>query len=130
LAGQALGDMLAWLDAGGEVGLYDATNSTRERRAFVRDACRAHGAQVIFIESICDDDAIVDANVRLTKARSPDYVDVAHDDAVRDFRARIAHYAKHYETVDESEGGFVKVIDVGRKVVVHEVRGELPARVV
>src|SRR5882672_1552221 len=41
LALGALDDMLAWLGGDGEVALYDATNSTRERRAFVRDACVA-----------------------------------------------------------------------------------------
>lgn len=130
LAVAALDDMLAWLDGGGEIAIYDATNSTRERRSFLREACARHDAQVIFVESICDDDAIVDVNVRETKARSPDYAGLDPADAVSDFRARIAHYAKRYETVAEDEGSFVKVIDVGRKVVVNDVRGETPARVV
>src|SRR5690349_21540175 len=32
----ALDDMLAFLRDGGDVGIYDATNNTRERRDFVR----------------------------------------------------------------------------------------------
>src|SRR5580704_13956265 len=40
----ALSDMLAWLaDPSSQVGIYDATNSTSERRATVRRECQAAG---------------------------------------------------------------------------------------
>jgi broad specificity phosphatase PhoE/predicted kinase len=126
----ALEDMLDFLDNGGDVGIYDATNNTRERRALVCARCAAEGVDVVFVESICDDPAIIEANIRATKARSPDYEGVDEEEAVRDFRQRIAHYADAYEQTDESEGPFVKIIDVGRKMVLHRIQGYLLARLV
>jgi hypothetical protein len=43
--------------AGGEVAIFDATNTTRHRRLQVQEHCRNHATdvQIIFIESICDD---------------------------------------------------------------------------
>ena len=124
----ALEDMLAWFAEGGEVGIYDATNTTRERRALVADRMRAHGLRVVFVESVCDDEALVEANIRQTKLRMPDYAEMGADAAVADFRARIAHYARVYEPVTEPEGSFVRIIDVGRTVVAHQMQGYLPSR--
>jgi broad specificity phosphatase PhoE len=122
--------MLAFLNEGGDVAIYDATNSTRERRELVRARCAAAGLEVVFVESTCTDASIVEANIRGTKARSPDYEGVPEEEAVRDFRLRIAHYARAYEEVGEDEGAFVRIIDVGRKMVLHRVQGYLLARVV
>ena len=126
----ALDDMLEFLRGGGDIGIYDATNNTRERRALVLERCAAEGLQVVFVESICDDPAIIEANIRATKARSPDYEGVPEEEAVRDFRMRIAHYEGGYQEVGEDEGQFVKIIDVGRKLVLHRIEGYLLARVV
>jgi broad specificity phosphatase PhoE/predicted kinase len=126
----ALDDMLAFLKEGGDIAIYDATNNTRERRNLVRARCEAAGLSVVFVESICNDPAIVEANIRANKARSPDYEGVPEEEAVFDFRQRIAHYQSAYEEVAEDEGPFVKIIDVGRTLVLHRVAGYLLARVV
>ena len=60
----------------------------------------------------------------------PDYADVDPEEAVRDFRARIAHYEKVYETIDDSDGSYIKIIDVGGKIVLHRIGAYLPGRVV
>lgn len=126
----ALDDMLAWFSSRGEVGIYDATNSTRDRRAQVAERCREAGIQVVFVESICEDEEVIASNIRQTKLHMPDYAGMDPVAAVADFRARIAHYERGYETVGEDEGSFVKVIDVGRKLVAHRVDGFLPSRLV
>ena len=130
MAMAALEDMLAWFASGGEVGLYDATNTTAGRRRLVAERLRAHGLDVVFVESVCEDEAVIASNIRQTKLRMPDYAGVSEDEAVADFRARIAHYERVYEPVDESEGSYVRVVDVGRKVVAHRVQGYLPSRLV
>ena len=127
---QALDDMLAFLRGDGDIAIYDATNNTRERRDFVRARCAAEGLSVVFVESICDDKALIESNIRASKARSPDYEGVPEEEAVRDFRQRIAHYESEYKEVGEDEGPFVKVIDVGRKMELHRIEGYLLARVV
>lgn len=126
----ALDDMLQWFAEGGEVGLYDATNTTVARRDMLASRIRAHGLDVVFIESVCEDESVIESNIRQTKLHMPDYAGVDPDDAVADFRARIAHYERAYEPVEESEGSFVRVIDVGRKVVAHQMQGYLPSRLV
>ncbi len=126
----ALEDMIDFARGGGDIVIYDATNNTRERRDLVRARCEAAGMEVVFVESICNDPALVEANIRSTKSRSPDYAGVPEEDAVRDFRMRIRHYESGYQEVAESEGPFIKIVDVGRKVVLHRVEGYLLTRVV
>lgn len=130
MAMNALDDMLRWFGDGGEVGLYDATNTTRARRRMLSERMRAHGLRVVFIESVCEDESVIASNIRQTKLRMPDYVGVDPATAVADFRARILHYERAYEPLEEAEGSFVRVIDVGRKVVAHQMQGYLPSRLV
>ena len=42
----ALDDMVVWLAKDGQVAIYDATNSTRERRAMVRARCEDRKSNV------------------------------------------------------------------------------------
>ena len=42
--------------------------------------------------------------------------------AVRDFRARLAHYEARYQAVDDDEGPCVHLVDRGRRVVARVVR--------
>jgi broad specificity phosphatase PhoE len=130
MAMMALDDLLDWFDEGGEVAIYDATNSTRARRRTVDARCRERGIPVVFLESICDDPALIDANVRETKLSMPDYAGMDPVEAVRDFRARIAHYERVYEPVSDSDGSYIKIIDVGTKVVLNRIDGYLPGRLV
>ena len=71
-----LDELLEWLWKGGEIGIFDATNSTRLRRnAVVQRAAEAgerYGTTVavVFIESICEDRAVLEANM-LTKVPTP-----------------------------------------------------------
>ncbi len=126
----ALEDMLAFFARGGEVGIYDATNTTRSRRSLLADRLRAHGLSVVFIESVCEDEALIESNIRQTKLHMPDYAGMDPDAAVADFRERIAHYERVYEPVGEDEGSFVRLIDVGRKLEAHRMQGYLPSRLV
>src|SRR5258708_7858097 len=118
----ALDDMLAFLNGGGDIGIYDATNNTRERRALVCSRCEKDKLEVVFVESICNDLAIVETNIRATKARSPDYEGVPEEQAVANFRLRIAHYERGLGEVSESEGTFVNVIEAGRKMARHRIQ--------
>lgn len=129
MAFAALDDMAAYLlDGSGEVAVFDATNSTRRRRKLVAERFLDLGIPLVFIESICDDPAVIDANIRQTKLHSPDYAALGAEDAVADFKARIAHYQRAYETIDEPGLSYIKIIDVGRQLVLNRIQGYLPAR--
>jgi hypothetical protein len=51
----ALDDMIEWLVAGGNVGIYDATNTTKQRRRLIQSRCTQESFDVMFLESICND---------------------------------------------------------------------------
>jgi len=129
-AGRAMDDMLDWLDGEGQIGIYDATNSTVDRRTMVLERCRTANVEVMFVESVCEVEATIEANIRATKLRSPDYVDVDPDDAVKDFRRRIAHYRRCYQPLADESLSFVKVVDAGRQVIVNRIDGYLAVRAV
>ena len=128
LAMQAFDDMLAWLDESGKVGIFDATNSTSDRRREVEARCRKAGIPLVFIESFCNDPAVIEANVRDTKLKSLDYVSMDPDAAAHDFVRRIAHYESMYETLEDPAQSYIKIIDVGRQVILNRIHGYLPAR--
>jgi 6-phosphofructo-2-kinase/fructose-2,6-biphosphatase 2 len=129
---KALADLVTWLISGeGQIAIYDATNSTRERRYMVQDYCKKYGnLQVIFIESICNDEVIINANIKDVKISSPDYFHVDAATAIEDFRTRITHYEKTYESVGEDEGPFVKHIDMGSQFIINQICGYLQSRIV
>ena len=130
MATAALDDLIEWMKDGGGVGIYDATNTTVERRRHVFERCTAAGLQVVFIESVCEDPAIIEANIRETKLSSPDYVGMDPDEAVADFRARIEHYTRVYEPIQEEECSYIRLIDVCRVIVMHRIQGYLPGKLV
>ncbi|KAJ3105011.1 Fructose-2,6-bisphosphatase [Phlyctochytrium planicorne] len=116
------------------VGIYDATNSTKERRKMIQNRCDEDHVEVMFVESICNDVDIIMANIKEVKISSPDYIGVDPDKAVEDFMARIKHYETTYETISQDELSsrisFVKLIDVGDQVIVHKIRGYIQSRIV
>ena len=80
------------------------------------------------MEIICEDPAVIEANVRRNKLGLPDYAGMTPDEAFRDFQARIAQYARTYLPVHDDEGSYVKVIDAGRQVISHRIEGYLSSR--
>ncbi len=46
------------------VGIYDATNSTLSRREAIFQQVKEHGHPMLFIESVCDDEELITANIK------------------------------------------------------------------
>ncbi|XP_064633197.1 6-phosphofructo-2-kinase/fructose-2,6-bisphosphatase-like isoform X4 [Lineus longissimus] len=130
----ALEDMSKWLDSEGEVGVFDATNTTRERRTLIQNFCvRDRGYRVLFVESVCDDLDIIEENILEVKVTSPDYEGVNKDSAVQDFMKRIKHYEESYEPIDEKKDKnltFIKIYNQGDKYLVNKVQGHIQTKVV
>ena len=130
-----LNDVLDWLEnSEGEVAVFDATNTTIERRKYLYNrVVLEKGFKLFFVESICNDQKIIDANILEVKVTSPDYAHFDKEEVLKDFKKRISHYEKLYETLDEeieSNLSFLKIFDTGRKVVVHKHEGHIQARIV
>lgn len=128
-AKSALNDMVQWFQRGGEVGVFDATNSTEIRRNWLIKKLAARNIECAFIESICLDKQIIETNIRSSKLSSPDYVDSTEKDALLDFRARISHYESSYETLIDGQTPWIKIIDAGRKVILHKVTNPILLKV-
>ena len=134
---ESLDELLNYImEEGGSVGILDATNSTMERRKAIVDHIRARAGPelgVLFLESSCVDQELLEANMRL-KLSGPDYKGQDPVKALDDFKKRVALYEKSYVSLGEYEErnsmAYIQMIDVGRKVVSHQTNGFLSSQVV
>ncbi|XP_026279327.1 6-phosphofructo-2-kinase/fructose-2,6-bisphosphatase isoform X2 [Frankliniella occidentalis] len=156
----ALQDVGQWLEGGGEVAVFDATNSTADRRQLIHDIIvKKMGYKLFFVESVCDDPKIIEQNIMEVKFNSPDYnnrletygeatsdreevkvnspdyknMNMDMDSVLKDFLMRIEHYQERYEPLDEtleSNLSFMKIYNTGEKVVVHKHEGHIQSRIV
>lgn len=122
LAMETLDEALHYMSMEGQAAIFDATNSTTTRRKMVVDHIERNKAligdyEVVFLESICDDAALIEQNMRL-KLNGPDYRDNENKlDALNDFKERLINYESIYETVTSSEVArlncsYIKIINV------------------
>uniref|UniRef100_A0A4W3IEZ0 6-phosphofructo-2-kinase/fructose-2,6-biphosphatase 3 n=1 Tax=Callorhinchus milii TaxID=7868 RepID=A0A4W3IEZ0_CALMI len=131
----ALRDAKSYLtEEGGQIAVFDATNTTRERREMVLNFSKEHGWKVFFVESVCDDPSVVAANIMDVKLSSPDYSDCNQTDAMEDFLKRIECYKATYQPLDpdnyDKDLSFIKVINVGRRFLVNRVQDHIQSRIV
>ncbi|XP_024025478.1 6-phosphofructo-2-kinase/fructose-2,6-bisphosphatase [Morus notabilis] len=132
VAALAFDDMVSWMQERGQVGIFDATNSTRKRRNMLMKMAEGK-CKIIFLETICNDERIIERNIRLKIQQSPDYAEEPDFEAgLRDFKTRLANYEKVYEPVEE--GSYIKMIDMvsghGGQIQVNNISGYLPGRIV
>ncbi|CDK28851.1 unnamed protein product [Kuraishia capsulata CBS 1993] len=124
----------------GNVGIFDATNTTRSRRSWIIETINAKAqgqVKVLFLESICTDPDILEKNIRL-KLSGPDYKDTDPQVALQDFRNRLANYEQVYETIDDEEEQenerfdiqYVKIINAGKKISSYNISGYLSSHTV
>lgn len=127
----ALSDMINWFEKeDGTVAIFDATNSSKKARAWINNALTARNIQVLFIESVCEDEDIILSNIKDVKLSSPDYCNRDPNAATEDFMKRIKHYEETYETVTEQELTYIKLINVGSQYIINMIRGYLESRIV
>ncbi len=139
-AKSAMLDMKTWLlkdgmDSRPSVAVFDATNTTRERRSWIieqLDGVVESTKNVVFVESVCDDQSIVEANIRAVKLKMPDYKDLSDEEAVADFLQRISHYEEVYAPLCDKKDAalsFIKLKNGGRGCEMNYVRGYLQGRI-
>ncbi|KAF1332126.1 putative 6phosphofructo2kinase/fructose2, partial [Globisporangium splendens] len=127
LACAALDMALEWLGGGGEVAIFDATNTTNDRRVEVINRCHRFSSdiKVVFLESICNDAQVLDTNFMQKVTNSPDYKDMDLEDAMADLRKRIEKYESVYEPLDNDELSYVKLINMQSKVICNHIYGNM-----
>lgn len=116
----------------GSVGIFDATNSTRERRKKILQKIHEKNKfiKVLYLESICSDKETVEKNIRL-KLLGPDYKGKDPDSSLIDFKERLSNYMKSYQTIEDDENvPYIKMIDIGKKIVSYDIQGFLASQTV
>ena len=134
---ETLDDLLNYiLVGGGSIGILDATNSTLERRQTVMKHVKERAGQqlnVLFLESRCVDEGLLERNMRL-KLSGPDYKGKDPEASLADFKKRVAMYEKSYVPLGDYEEKnnmpYVQMVDVGRKVISHQIKGFLSSQAV
>mmetsp|Transcript_7785 Transcript_7785/g.24501 ORF Transcript_7785/g.24501 Transcript_7785/m.24501 type:complete len:512 (-) Transcript_7785:157-1692(-) len=134
----ALAELCDWVKQknDGRVAILDGTHSTLKKRNYALSWLSELECKVIFLETICTDEATIERNIRDCKLGTPDYRSMSATKATEDFRARVHQYEATYETIDapstngtESDRSWIKLIDC-RRFVVNNVRGFLPSKLV
>ncbi|XP_062852737.1 6-phosphofructo-2-kinase/fructose-2,6-bisphosphatase 3 isoform X1 [Trichomycterus rosablanca] len=131
----ALQDVKAYLtERGGEIAVFDATNTTRDRRNMILEFGAENNFKIFFIESVCEDPSVIATNIMEVKVSCPDYQDCNKTDAIEDFQKRIECYRVNYQPLDQDDYdrnlSFIKVIDVGRRFLVNRIQDHIQSRIV
>ncbi|XP_038871725.1 6-phosphofructo-2-kinase/fructose-2,6-bisphosphatase 4-like isoform X4 [Salvelinus namaycush] len=132
-ASAALNDVRQYLADGGQVAVFDATNTTRERRETITAFAEQNGFKVFFVESVCEDPEVIAENIVQVKLGNPDYTNCNTEEAMEDFKKRIKCYENSYETLDEvldRHLSYIKIMDVGRRYLVNQVQDHIQSRIV
>lgn len=124
-------DLLGFLKEGGQVAIYDAVNATAAIRRGLKAKLEKLNVGVLFVECISTDDQLVARNVRDVKLSSPDFQGQDYKDAVYSYLRRIELRIPHYETMQEEELSYIKLINVSERFVLNRAPlGYLQNRIV
>ncbi|XP_040391611.1 6-phosphofructo-2-kinase/fructose-2,6-bisphosphatase 2 isoform X2 [Cygnus olor] len=131
----ALEDVKAYLlEECGQIAVFDATNTTRERRDLILNFAKENAFKVFFVESVCDDPEVIAANILEVKVSSPDYPERNRENVMDDFLKRIECYKVTYQPLDPDEYdkdlSFIKVINVGQRFLVNRVQDYIQSKIV
>jgi hypothetical protein len=110
---------------------YECITTIPSPRASIEArVAKEKGFSLIFLESICDDPAVLAANVALkVSSGDPDYKDTSPEVAEKDFLRRIEEYEKIYETITEPHLSYLRIVNVGSSVTVNRINGYLQSRI-
>ncbi|KAL2676869.1 hypothetical protein Neosp_010636 [[Neocosmospora] mangrovei] len=115
-------DIYGWLNHdNGQVAIYDAVNPTANGRRSLAKEFAKHDVQTLFIESFVDDERILRENARNVKISSPDFAGMEPDEAAKLYLQRIEMKIPVFETMDEKELNYVKMINAGTKFFYNNV---------
>ncbi|ORZ32653.1 6-phosphofructo-2-kinase-domain-containing protein [Catenaria anguillulae PL171] len=132
----AFDDMIKFFQSGGQVGIYDHTLTIMEsKRKEIMDRLAPHKVHVVFLETICDNPKVIEANIREVKLNLPDYEGWMRTAVpVTDFLDRINHHVPYYQTLSDPSLTYIQVMNlgidsnVGEHIVANNLKGYLQTR--
>ena len=115
----------------GQIAIYDAVNPLTAGRRTLASEFGENDVETLFIESACDDEKIIEENVRSVKITSPDYAGWTADEAIQHYLARLKAKIPDFQTMEEPELNYIKMINAGQRLVVNNCTfGYLSHRIV
>ncbi|VVC41128.1 Histidine phosphatase superfamily,P-loop containing nucleoside triphosphate hydrolase,6- [Cinara cedri] len=120
-AQEAQDDATKWLQDGGDVAILDGTHITQARRQAVYDHFyKIMGYKVLFIECVCDDEMLLEHNVKEVLQFSKDYRNMSSEKALDDFHHKIEHYMEQHEPMKPKTDGYsyIKYLNGGESLTV------------
>ena len=113
------------------IAIFDATNSTDKRRNWLLDMCTSPERReekktgVVFVESICDDQELLNENYRYKVSSSPDFEHMDVEEALDDLRRRVSKYEEQYETIQDDSLSYIKIYNLSTKLMVNHIYGRM-----
>ncbi|GKY98481.1 hypothetical protein MPSEU_000805400 [Mayamaea pseudoterrestris] len=113
------------------IAIFDATNSTVQRRKWILEQCTSPVQRpdkqtgVIFVESICDDRELLEENYRYKISQSPDFDGMSEEEAFADLRQRVLKYENAYETITDDSLSYIKIFNLSTKLMVNHIYGRM-----
>lgn len=103
IAQMCLDDLINYINTEeNKVAIFDGTNTNKKRRKHIAEELQGKVKckyQLIWIESICNKQEIIQENIYKVKVNGQDYKSKTMEEAQIDFRERIKYYEKVYETL-------------------------------
>ena len=134
-AKQALHDLIDYIKAKGDVAILDTTITTlADYRQRIADELTANKIKFIYLEIICENEEIIEKNIREVKILSQDYIGQDADYVVDDFKKRIENHLPHYDKLNDFEvAPFIQVFNDGsgaEYIVLNKIKGYLETKIV
>ncbi|KAL7751394.1 hypothetical protein RI367_003254 [Sorochytrium milnesiophthora] len=133
----AFDDMIEFYRNGGQVGIYDSAMLIREqKRSELAAKLETHNVKVVFIETICEDQAVISSYMHEVKEYMPDYVGWDENEAADDFRKRIEHHVPYYNSLSDRTQSYIQVVNMGvesnfgEHIECNNIKGYLQTRIV
>lgn len=125
-------DIYNWLNnENGQVAIYDAVNPLAIGRRALAKEFQEHDVQTLFLESHVTDGRILNENARSVKIFSPDFQGIDPDEAARLYLERISARIPDFETMNEKDLNYIKLINAGEQQIVNNVNfGYISGRIV
>ena len=123
--------MLEWLINGGQIGIFDATNSTILRRYNLKKILKSKNivCSLIFIEILCNNTDLIHSNI-LMKKFSDDYKDMTRLEAINDFKMRLKYYQSKYESITDGENiNYIKLNKGENSLYINNVYGIIEGQI-
>lgn len=77
------------------------------------------GYKVLFIECVCDDEMLIEKNVKEVLQFSKDYRNMSSEKALDDFHHKIEHYMEQHEPMKPKTDGYsyIKYVNAGKHII-------------